>query len=258
VVRGVVEAASDREDDLLIMPVEYGGSTPSAGPAARPQPEEQQQQEQAREVADEPAVGLPLPEAPSLAEQEQHRLTHLGQQPWCDVCVRARGRADEHRARERIEKQTDPIDEVPVVEADYMFMEGIKILAIYARERGYGAGTMLVTKGPEDYVVRWMLRHLDLMAVVDVILQSDPESAMTAVLAQVRARRQLPTQIRETPRRSPQSSGAVSRYQRVLQEQSGLHSWSSSGGSASRCPPLFRWLRGWFATRRGSCFGMRW
>ena len=41
-----------------------------------------------------PARGLSAPSEPTQKERELHDLTHVPYQPWCTMCVRAKGRAD--------------------------------------------------------------------------------------------------------------------------------------------------------------------
>ena len=206
------------------MPVEYDGSRGSAGPgmesggllppgldleAASAPPQQQQVQPKA----------IKLSEAPSDYAQERHRLLHLPHEEWCDVCLEARGREDPHRARDPELRQLQGVDEPPVFEVDYTFVDVLKILAHYSVEKGCGGATVVEAKGPGEFVVVWLMKQLDIIGVTDVILQADPEKALHALLARVRDRRTHSTMIQEAPRRSKQSMGGVSRYHRRLQEQ---------------------------------------
>ena len=52
--------------------------------------------------------GVAVPETPSEKDREAHELTHLTTQPWCSVCVRAKGVDERHLRRpagERAETQ---------------------------------------------------------------------------------------------------------------------------------------------------------
>ena len=42
------------------------------------------------------AKGLPTPPQPTEQERMEHELTHLPYRSWCPVCVRSKGRADNH------------------------------------------------------------------------------------------------------------------------------------------------------------------
>jgi hypothetical protein len=59
-----------------------------------------------------PARGLSVPYEPTQQEKELHDLTHVPFQPWCTICVRAKGRADHHRRKEL---------RSPAVQIDYNF-----------------------------------------------------------------------------------------------------------------------------------------
>lgn len=60
------------------------------------------------EGARQPMV-LAGPEAPSVAERELHELTHLPYAPWCESCVRGRGRDLPHRKVEPPERRLMPM-----------------------------------------------------------------------------------------------------------------------------------------------------
>ena len=64
--------------------------------------------------------GVAVPETPSDKDREAHELTHLPTQPWCSVCVRAKGVDERHLRRpagECVEAQG--VDHVPVIQFDY-------------------------------------------------------------------------------------------------------------------------------------------
>ena len=61
--------------------------------------------------------GVAVPETPSDKDREAHELTHLPTQPWCSVCVRAKGIDERHLRRpagERAEAQG--VDHMPVIQ----------------------------------------------------------------------------------------------------------------------------------------------
>ena len=62
------------------------------------QPEHQQERHEDRDEENpvrRPA-NLPLPIAPSQGEWDDHFRSHIEYQPWCPICVQARGREDGH------------------------------------------------------------------------------------------------------------------------------------------------------------------
>ena len=57
-----------------------------------PVDEEMERELMGREEVEPPvAIEVPAPDEPTSEERRQHGLTHLLYQPWCIVCVRARG-----------------------------------------------------------------------------------------------------------------------------------------------------------------------
>ena len=53
---------------------------------------------------------------PSKREMEEHMLTHIPYRSWCPHCVRGKARAKYHKGAKNE-------DHIPVVSADYMYME---------------------------------------------------------------------------------------------------------------------------------------
>ena len=82
--------------------------------------------DQAREQA--------VPKMPVKAVQDQHRLTHLPFQPWCDVCVKAKSVDDPHFRH--AEREFEKVDEPALVQMDFTFVQGMKILTLYCLENG--------------------------------------------------------------------------------------------------------------------------
>ena len=67
--------------------------------------------------------GVAVPETPSDKDREAHELTHLSTQPWCSVCVRAKGIDERHLRRpagERAEAQG--VDHMLVIQFDCLFV----------------------------------------------------------------------------------------------------------------------------------------
>ena len=64
------------------------------------------------------ARGLKFPAIPTPAEVAEHELTHLPAKPWCEHCIRGRGRDEVHR-------KADHVDQVvPIIELDYWYLTG--------------------------------------------------------------------------------------------------------------------------------------
>ena len=57
-----------------------------------------------------------VPETPSDKDRETHELTHLPTQPWCSVCVRAKGVDERHLRRPAGERaEVQGVDHMPVI-----------------------------------------------------------------------------------------------------------------------------------------------
>ena len=115
------------------------------------------------------ARGLPVPLLPSAEEVARHELTHMPAQPWCDACIRGRGRDAAH-----YDKKNAMRDEItPVIEMDYFFVgdEITGVSALVANDRASGSlySTVVTEKGPKctfalSSCISW-LRELGLPAL---------------------------------------------------------------------------------------------
>ena len=63
-------------------------------------------------------VHVPIPRQPSQQERELHELVHLPYQPWCDVCVSCKSRADAQRPLDLSEEERRTS---PSIQLDYGF-----------------------------------------------------------------------------------------------------------------------------------------
>ena len=62
------------------------------------------------------AKGLPTPPQPTEQERMEHKLTHLPYRSWCPVCVRSKGRADNHPKQH---------SQSPVIQADINYYKAM-------------------------------------------------------------------------------------------------------------------------------------
>ena len=71
-----------------------------------------------REEVEPPvAIEVPAPDEPTSDERRHHGLTHLPYQPWCNICVRARGRENRHVSRSKNQPGT------LLIQCDYCFLK---------------------------------------------------------------------------------------------------------------------------------------
>ena len=125
---------------------------------------------------------------PSQAEQEEHFASgHATYRSWCPHCVAAKGRGNPH-----VSRPSNPSD-LPEIGIDYFFMtqrdvdEGLPHLAAKDRKTGSFAGTTLESKGRNSYALSYLVGWLRGLAYKRVVLRSDNEPSILALLADARA-----------------------------------------------------------------------
>ena len=103
---------------MLLAPVD--AEPAEEAPDLPPFDEEMERELMGREELGPPvAIEVPAPDEPTSDERRHHGLTHLPYQPWCNVCVRARGREYRHESR----PQNQPQPGTPVIQCDYCFLK---------------------------------------------------------------------------------------------------------------------------------------
>ena len=152
----------------------------------------------------------------------KHELTHIPFKPWCTSCVKGKAQSEPHK---RIERTVED-SELPTAQCDYLVLkdtaasDGLKILSVYVKSFGYGTSTVAETKGATDtFAVTWGVKMLNCLGLSDIILQCDPEPSLIKRAESVKSKRQEPTVIRCSLRRSHQSNSAMENHQKQLQGQ---------------------------------------
>ena len=126
------------------------------------------------------------PEPPSQVERELHELTHLPYAPWCESCVRGRGKDVPHRRVEPPERRLLPMVCLDWFVATSSDEEGRKsegttdVLLMTDAETGYIAAIPAKSKGAESHphLVDMAEKFLTLMRHQKVKLRSDGEPAI--------------------------------------------------------------------------------
>lgn len=174
---------------------EHGGEVPSLRPPIE------------NEEARAPLVKK-SPIKPSELEVQEHNATHIPYRSWCPVCVRSRGRNDPHKAVDH------EATEFPSLWMDYWFAstkaaknkeekkaseypclamfdfrdKGILSLLVPQKgldEMGYASAAVIATLKSWDY------------EKVKIIMKSDQEKAITAVVSDVKSKRKAESTIVE-------------------------------------------------------------
>ena len=157
-----------------------------------------------------PARGLSVPSEPTQQERELHDLTHVPYQPWCTICVSAKGRADHHRRKEL---------RSPVVQIDYNFASTHKelnrtILTCCDVTTGLVMCTVVPSKEVSNYHVTSVRNFLLEAGRTGAILQGDNEQAIRSLITKVCADMPGLTK-RFAPNYSSKSLGSVGQAQRL-------------------------------------------
>ena len=191
------------------------------------------------EGAQEGAQVKPLksPMAPSRQEVLEHNITHYPFRSWCTHCVRGKCKASKHSTTGGGEES-----EIPVVGFDYAFLsdrirkrdeeedeseedEGatLKVLIGHDSKSKVCTAIPVPQKGidVEEWSVRESLRFLDFLGYQKIVVKSDQEEALNAVIRKVRQYRGSDTQTMQehSPVGSSQSNGATERRIQTIEGQ---------------------------------------
>ena len=126
------------------------------------------------------------PGEPTAEEIKRHNVTHLPYRSWCSHCVRGRGVGHPHLSR----KVRDE-GEVPTIGADYHYMgtegeEGtIPMLVIKDGYTKMIFDLVVTNKGANEYMVKRVKQILELLGYKKIILKSDQEASLVALLDKV-------------------------------------------------------------------------
>ena len=135
--------------------------------------------------------GVAVPETPSDKDREAHELTHLPTQPWCSVCVRAKG-VDERHLREPAGERAEAerVDHMPVIQFDYAYLssvnekgEQVRMRTILDTSTGYGTACVIDVKGGGDkYAISSAVSFLKELGYTRFRRRTDAEAAIKAMV----------------------------------------------------------------------------
>ena len=159
------------------------------------------------------------PRLPSREEVEEHNLTHLPFRSWCQHCVKGCGRAADHHTQSRQ-------DGLPEIHLDYCFLgtegeEKETVLVLRERPHRMTMSTVVPMKGASlEWTVRRVLAFIKELGLEghSIVLKSDQEPAIVALVGETLRRRAAKTFIEESPVSSSQSNGYI---ERAIQSVSG-------------------------------------
>ena len=213
---------------------------------------------------------LPSPTPPSRQEMLEHNLTHWPFRSWCKHCVAGKAKANRHSPSGGLAES-----EVPVVSFDYMFMgdksneseeddhansdevydrdnldeDKANILVARDSKSRTCAAIPVPKKGldSEDWSLKECLRYLEFVGYTSVLIKSDQERALGALMRKVRTHRgdQTQTMHEHSPVGDSKSNGLVERSVQTIQGQirtmrSALE--SRIGAKVNPVSPAFAWM----------------
>ena len=156
---------------------------------------------------------------PSRKEIEEHMLTHIPFRSWCPHCVRGKARAKYHKGVKG-EKH------VPVISADYMYMEskesedkGMPILVVKDRDSGWISARVVPKKGKHVYAIKEMSKLIDWMGYRRIIIKTDQEPAIMDLKECVKNERPEEIMFEESPAYDSRANGEVERAIQTVQGQ---------------------------------------
>lgn len=217
---------------------------------------------------------IPSPNPPSRQEALEHNCTHMPYRSWCEHCVRGKAKADHHRAGDGL-----GASETPVVSFDYAFIgdrsvKRVKDDAADVEDESHQADddkeeadtmtTVLVGRDAksrvccaipvpqkgidvEEWSLREGLRFLDFLGYTSLLLKSDQEVSLGALLSKMKTHRgeQTQTMTEHSPVGDSQSNGFIERtIQSVEGQIRTLRSATQSRLGRKLVPgsALFAWL----------------
>ena len=213
---------------------------------------------------------LPSPTPPSRQEMLEHNLTHWPFRSWCKHCVAGKAKANRHSPSGGLAES-----EVPVVSFDYMFMgdksneseeddhansdevydrdnldeDKANILVARDSKSRTCAAIPVPKKGldSEDWSLKECLRYLEFVGYTSVLIKSDQERALGALMRKVRTHRgdQTQTMHEHSPVGDSKSNGLVERSVQTIQGQ--IRTMRSAlegriGAKVNPVSPAFAWM----------------
>ena len=135
---------------------------------------------------------------PSQQEWDDHMRTHIPFRKWCPYCVEGKCVSGAHRRTKKSEE--DLAREVPVISVDYMGpkskedksakIDSLPILVGIDRKTKWVFAHMVPSKGLDAHAIKMMQREIRLAGYSRLVLKSDQEPSILALLEAVKRERE--------------------------------------------------------------------
>ena len=167
------------------------------------------------------AKGLPTPPQPTEQERMEHELTHLPYRSWCPVCVRSKGRADNHPKQH---------SKAPVIQVDITYCKALgetkvtPILTAVDVETGMCMAVQVEDRTQHMQYLSTCLQQFLMecgrtqATLSNTVIQSDQEDFLMALL-KMTATAVGNIAVRQSPAYTSQAQGSVERFHRTLMGQ---------------------------------------
>ena len=166
------------------------------------------------------------PMLPTQDEIDEHMKVHLPYRSWCCHCVRARGKAADHRRQVQNERI------IPEFHMDYMFMgsahtkvtqdtKAATILGVKEKDKRMHMASVVPRKGGSvDFIVKRVLAFLDEMGYANspVLFKTDQEPSIVDLVNKLKGfRAGITTFIENSPVGASASNGVMERGVQALE-----------------------------------------
>ena len=131
---------------------------------------------------------------PSQQEWDDHMRTHIPFRKWCPYCFEGKCVSGAHRRREKSDEEIK--QETPIISVDYVDpkskddksakIDSLPILVGVDRRTKWFSAHMLCAKGPFAHAVKMVQRKLRLSGYSRMILKSDQQPSILALLEAVK------------------------------------------------------------------------
>ena len=217
-------SSDDNAAATLVRPIENQGGPACRGVDAADEADSDLEPEAGRRMA----IKMHDPALPSKAEVEEHALTHLPYRNWCSHCVRAKGKAADHR------RQLDRPRDIRELHMDYCFMgtgaisdainpKVTAILAVKEKDTKMILGTVVPKKGStHEFVAKRVIAFIDELGLSNckLTIKTDQEPAIIDLVNGIkRLRPNLETFHEQSPVGSSASNGVIERGVQTLEGQ---------------------------------------